>query len=69
LSKNVIISKINTGPRRKNSWSRHKSDTKNTRKKRNAASNVCWQSIQGPCREMFENYRCAWKKSSWHSDL
>jgi len=42
-----------------------------TRKKRNAASNLSWQSVglQDPCRIVFENFRCAWNRSSWHSDL
>jgi len=68
-AKNFISSKTNTGPRRKDGWSRHKSDTKNTRKKRNAASNVCWQFVQGPCHIMFENCTCSWNRSSWRSDL
>jgi len=30
VEKTFIISKTNTGPRGKNAWGRHKSDTKNT---------------------------------------
>jgi len=43
LAKKFIISKTNTGPHPKNVWGSHKSDTKSTRKKRNAANNLCWQ--------------------------
>jgi len=59
----IIISKTNTGPRHKNAWGGHKKDPKNTRNKKNAASNSCWQSVQDPCRFVFENYRCAWNRS------
>ena len=41
-----------------NTRGRHKCDTKNTRKKRNVASNLCWQSVQDPCRIVFEY--CRW---------
>ena len=35
----------------------------------NAASNLCWQSVQDPCRMLFENCRCLWNRSLWLSDL
>jgi len=35
----------------------------------NAASNLCWQPAQDPCRILFENCRCSWNRSSWRSDL
>jgi len=35
----------------------------------NAVSNLCWQSVQDPCRILFENCRCSWNRSSWRSDL
>jgi len=35
----------------------------------NAASNVCWQSVQEPCRIVFDKCRCSWKRSSWRSDM
>jgi len=54
-----ITCKTSTGPRRKNlheeAW--------------NAASDLCWQSVQDPCRTLFENCRCSWNRSSWPSDL
>jgi len=34
----------------------------------NALSNLCWQSVQDPCRIVFENCRCSWNRSSWRSD-
>jgi len=59
MLKSFITCKTSTGPRRKilheETW--------------NAASYVCWQSVQGPCRVLFENCRCSWNKSSWPSDL
>jgi len=30
----------------------------------NASSNLCWQSVQDPCRIVFENCRCSWNRSS-----
>jgi len=37
----------------------------------NAASNLCWQSVQDPCGRpiVFENCRCSWNRSSWRSAL
>jgi len=43
----------------------------------NAASNLCWQSVQDPCLIVFENCRCSWYRwyrllyyrSSWRSNL
>jgi len=32
---------------------------KTARNKRNAASSICWQSVQDQCRILFENSRCA----------
>jgi len=59
------INKTNTGPRRKNAWGRHRSDTKTTPRNLKC-SNLCWQCVQG---HVFENYRCSWNRSSWRSDL
>ena len=53
LSKKIIICKTNTGPPRENAWGRHKSDKK-IHKKKNAASSLCWLSVQAPCRIMSE---------------
>jgi len=33
------------------------------------AGNLSWQSVQDPCRIMFENCRCSWNRSSSRSDL
>jgi len=35
----------------------------------NTAGNLCWQSVQDPCRIVFENCRCSWNRSSWRSNL
>jgi len=67
--KKKFYSKTNTGPHRKTTRGRHKSDTKHARKKRNAGSNICWQSVQDPCRTVFENRRRAWNRSPCRSDL
>jgi len=34
-----------------------------------AANNFCWQSVQNPCRVVFENCRCLWNRSSWRLDM
>jgi len=32
-------------------------------------NNLCWQSVQDPCRIVFENCRCSWNISSWRLDM
>ena len=38
-------------------------------KTRNTSSNLCWQSVQGPCRIVFENCRCACNRCPCRLDL
>jgi len=62
--KTFIISKTNTGPRRRNAWDRHGSGTELHEETWNAACYLYWQSMLDPCLIVFENCRC-----SWRSDL
>ena len=65
MSESFIISKTNTGPRRKNAWGRHRSDTKTT-PRNPKCSDLCWQCVQG---HLFKTNRCSWIRRSWRSDL
>jgi len=69
VEKNLLLAKQTNVRSEKTSGAGIKVTQKIHEKKRNAVSNLCCQSVQDPCRIVFENCWCAWNRSSWCSDL